>query len=79
MMISRTLLNAEVIYDFSENNNLASSQIEYLNDNKLIKIVDILGRGPDALRELNAKKGLGFDDWDINFYIRSIDRQTCRM
>ena len=29
---------------FSENNNLVSSQIEYLNDNKLIKIVDILGR-----------------------------------
>ena len=29
---------------FSENNNLVSSQIEYLNDNKLIKIIDILGR-----------------------------------
>ena len=29
---------------FSENNNLVSSQIEYLNDDKLIKIVDVLGR-----------------------------------
>lgn len=30
--------------------------------------VPILSEGQNALKELNISKGLGFDDWDIQFY-----------
>lgn len=32
--------------------------------------VDVLGRGPDALREINAAQGLGFDHQDIEYYVK---------
>lgn len=31
--------------------------------------VDIMGRGEKALRELSARLGLAFDDWDIDYYV----------
>ena len=43
---------------FSENNDLVSSQIDYYNDNKLIKTVDILGR------EIN----FGSQGFQLNIY-----------
>lgn len=35
-----------------------------------ISLVPILSHGRRALEEINAKKGLGFDDWDIDFYVK---------
>ncbi len=35
-----------------------------------VHIVDLLGRGVDALKEINARYGLGFDKWDLDFYYR---------
>ncbi len=32
--------------------------------------IDLLGRGIDALKEVNARYGLGFDSWDLDFYYR---------
>ena len=33
-----------------------------------VTIVPVIERGPDALRELNRRMGLGLDDWDIEYY-----------
>ena len=33
-----------------------------------VRRVDVLGRGKDALIQINTEKGLGFDEWDIEFY-----------
>jgi phosphoribosylformylglycinamidine synthase len=35
---------------------------------RLTEYVPVLSRGRAALAELNAKIGLGFDDWDLDFY-----------
>ena len=32
--------------------------------------VPLLARGSEALEEINRAKGLGFDDWDIDFYTK---------
>lgn len=32
--------------------------------------IDILGRGEEALSEVNDKLGLAFDDWDIGYYCK---------
>ena len=32
--------------------------------------IPILSAGMDALKSINNKYGLGFDDWDIDFYFR---------
>ncbi len=37
-----------------------------------VKIVPVLEKGPDALREINAELGLGFDEQDIGIYHRMI-------
>ena len=37
-----------------------------------VSVVDIMGRGSAALREINTRKGLGFDDWDIEFYTNMV-------
>ena len=36
---------------------------------KPMRIIPVLERGYDVLRELNAELGLGMDDWDIEFYV----------
>ncbi|CAM9493571.1 unnamed protein product [Chrysoparadoxa australica] len=33
-----------------------------------VEVVDIMGRGRAAIEEIDAKRGLGFDEWDLGFY-----------
>lgn len=35
-----------------------------------VRIVPVLAQGKAALVNLNATKGLGFDEWDIDFYTK---------
>jgi phosphoribosylformylglycinamidine synthase len=35
---------------------------------ELVRIVPILENGKDALEALNKEKGLGFDEWDLEYY-----------
>lgn len=32
------------------------------------RVIQVLEKGPDALREINQEMGLGFEDWDIDYY-----------
>jgi phosphoribosylformylglycinamidine synthase len=34
------------------------------------KIIPLLSEGKEALRKLNDEKGLGFDEWDLDFYTK---------
>eukprot|EP00924_Labyrinthula_sp_SR-Ha-C_P008968 snap_masked-scaffold_2-processed-gene-8.7-mRNA-1 protein AED:0.02 eAED:0.02 QI:0/0/0/1/1/1/3/0/1303 len=35
-----------------------------------LKVIDVLGEGKSALRKASLELGLGFDPWDIDFYLR---------
>eukprot|EP01038_Epipyxis_sp_PR26KG_P014309 gene14309-19193_t len=45
---------------------------------ELVSVIDIIGRGKEALNEVNTEKGLGFDDWDLDFYTNMFQEKLKR-
>jgi phosphoribosylformylglycinamidine synthase len=43
-----------------------------------INIIPVLAEGKAALEKLNNEKGLGFDDWDLEFYTKMFREQLQR-
>ncbi len=41
-------------------------------------IVPLMEEGPEALRKINKQMGLGFDEWDIEYYYNLFVRDLCR-
>lgn len=43
-----------------------------------VKTIPILADGKAALKAINDSKGLGFDDWDLEFYTNMFQNILCR-
>lgn len=43
-----------------------------------VQIVPVMAEGRKALERINATRGLGFDDWDLNFYTSAFRDQLQR-
>ena len=43
-----------------------------------LQYIEIIEKGRAALEEINHEKGLGFDEWDLNYYTQLFQDKLCR-
>lgn len=70
MTSAETTLFSSMFYDRMTECIYEKPLETFLSDAKVKKhrVIPVLEKGPDALREINQEMGLGFEDWDIDYY-----------
>ena len=68
-------IHDEMVYKCKIYMNVYTQPLESFDSGNVcepVHTVNLLGEGSKALRDLNESRGLGFDDWDIDYYSRMV-------